>query len=390
MLIANLTLPSVGNGPSPSLKVTWPTRGSISVDMNWRFGACLAAAFAVAPDAVGQLADAELSVERSTAASDCPDASEVRRLVEKLVRNAVDGRVEVRISMDRFADVYTAEMRASGAREGVRKLRVRGPDCTGLTETLTASLALLLDPNADLTASEPDDGGGPSGAADSPGSDSTAHSPEVPPAVPAQHSALPTGPTRPSSGPEGIPSFGGSPKSHANGTDSGTSLRGELAIGPRLILGLLPNIAVGPHGMIHARAGSFAAGLGGGWFVPQRASFYSGKLRNEAASFEAGICALNSSGESWAFGGCAEALVTWIRVRGEGFDVNRVASEALWYTGVGGRLQGPLAHPFGFELSADALLPLGERAFTVDNIGRVWSTSALAGAARLSVRMSIW
>lgn len=332
---------------------------------------------AAGPAAAARVAGADLNVERSEGARDCPDEVALGRAVEQSVEHPLSGALAVHVALDRSGNSYTARIRVTGTRSGVRNLRVAGPDCSGLADALAVTLALLLDPDAKLAAAE---------GTDQPPVDTRESSDAD---EPRSADDRRTRAQRPAATPSDDPTLRSDP-SWAGEPEPGIITQGDLALGPAVVLGLLPEAAGGLQAAARLTIALWAIELGGTWLATQALPFQQGRSSNQAGFLQAGACALAPFGDGWSAGGCAQAAIARLHVQGHDFDTNRTAIESLWLAGAGVRLLGPLAGPLGWELRTDVLIPLGERSFSVDNLGLVWGTASVTGGASLGLTASLW
>jgi hypothetical protein len=93
-----------------------------------------------------EISGAELSVVRDVTTADCPDAKELERRVLALwMAPAAKSPLHVEVRFARTPIGYDADLRASGARAGTRRLSTSAATCAPLAEAVTVALALLLD-----------------------------------------------------------------------------------------------------------------------------------------------------------------------------------------------------------------------------------------------------
>lgn len=89
-----------------------------------------------------------VAVHETAEARGCPGVEELNRELAREVPEAFDATravIEIRVSLERSGDAWSAELDVSGRRRGVRRLEARGPDCAELARLLVASLAVVVD-----------------------------------------------------------------------------------------------------------------------------------------------------------------------------------------------------------------------------------------------------
>ena len=116
--------------------------------------AASAALLGLFPAAAGAVpVSAELSVERSSGAEDCPDRAALATMIIRILNGAdgsglagPGGDVRAEVQFARAPLGYQATLRLEGARVGERTLTDTGATCTALGRAVGITLALLLDP----------------------------------------------------------------------------------------------------------------------------------------------------------------------------------------------------------------------------------------------------
>jgi hypothetical protein len=142
------------------------TRGSIA--SVGTFVAALSPSISVA---AADATAAHLQVTRTPLGTDCPDGAALAKEVSD-----IEGRValvaddepstalEFIVAFERARNRYSATIRASGARNGVREIVDDAPTCAGLARAVAAHLALLIDESdAAPSSAEPAPAPSPSG-----------------------------------------------------------------------------------------------------------------------------------------------------------------------------------------------------------------------------------
>ena len=128
-------------------------RRGVPVALLWLLGGpaeLLQAAEPAVPSDKAGLVNAELLVQRTERAQDCPDTVALTELVQAQAAPKAHPpelqRVDVVFS--RLSGQYRVDLTMSGWREGHRTLRAEEPNCQGLTRATVVAITILLDPSA--------------------------------------------------------------------------------------------------------------------------------------------------------------------------------------------------------------------------------------------------
>ena len=219
--------------------------------------------------------------------------------------------------------IATVEVRdAAGDVVGRRTLAEDDARCGALDEAIELVLALMLDPNADLSAPSPARDGDPNGSAPPPSA--ATGDPHPPP-----RRALAS-------------SRGGPPRAPPTAA-------APLSSGPfvELALGFLTQPEVGVGGALGLRQGlgdGWAAELRGAIYAPTFARAAEGDAGAEVIEVDVGLALcppLRASVDAVSIEACVESVLELLVARGFGFDVVREVVEPL--LGVGASLRGALA-----------------------------------------------
>ncbi len=302
---------------------------------------------------------AEIQVERSPSAADCPSAVELTSAVERILQRSLDSEPSAEATLQvsvRFAvtgEEYSAQVRSLGAKPGERSLHDRGHGCSALGQAVSVAIALLLD--KELAPREPE----PAPAA---------------PAQPAPKIATPA--------------------------DQAAALDTERAVGrPRLELreSLAGGYAVGfvgpgsallseQVGVRALRSWIFDAGFNA--VLPGTTHYGVGSVRSTLLF--ASLRACYAWGERVSVGPCA--LLGVGRLRGVGIGYAQVESQDLLWTAVGVGLiaEGPVWGRVFWSLSGEGWLPTRRSTFSVQNAGTAWESSVLAGSISGRLGFRIW
>ncbi len=297
---------------------------------------------------------AELSVERSSGAEDCPDRAGLATLIGRILKGA-DGSGVVRPNGDVRAEVqfsraplgYRATLRLDGARVGERTLTDTGATCTALGRAVSITLALLLDP----------------AQADSPG--------DAPVAV-AVSSPPPPTVVAPTAAPGVTAGFltvtGGSALGLVGSPSAAGGLELDLRFGRRFWLQVA------------------------GQYVTARSSpFDTGSVEVALIAARLHLCGvLNRPLAQVLVAGCLAGLGGQLRGEGSGFPSSN-AAELAWF-GAGGGVQAStvLGGRWLLGAGADLLAPLRSYTFSVENRGIAYRSNAVSATLQLSIGVKIW
>jgi hypothetical protein len=266
-----------------------------------------------------ELAGAELIVERSASAGDCPDAAGLAKSTLALGAPPSTRAAPLRLTVrfDHRANGYVALIEASGSKQGTRELHHPAATCRPLADATSVVLAVLTDL---IPAPQPE------------------AQPEPEPAPP------PPPPPAPSP-----------PLTLAAGVESG------LAYG-------LPGASLNATAAVVLRARYQAAELelGGVWVLPHYEPVGPGLLQTSLLAGTAAGCWWFGGENRINWGGCAGAALGVLRGSGHGFDLDDSATNA-WFSALFGlAAQVPIRSRWSLRLAASGVVPFGSHAFLVE------------------------
>jgi hypothetical protein len=289
------------------------------------------------------LAGAELAVEESPTATDCPTAETLATRVLALGSPPEERRAPLTlvVRFDRDLEGYVARIEATGRKQGTRELRTNGGTCRSLAEAAAVVLAVL----SDLTPPHP---------------------PSSPPEAPAPVPATTPAPPAPA------PTL-------ALGLESG------------LAYGLSGNAATGTAALaLRGRYRALALELGGFWSTPHFQSFAPGILEIGLLGGTALGCVWFGSGSHPELGGCAGAGLGSLSGSGHGYDHDDSAA-ILWLAGFGGvAARLPFNSRWAAALSLFAVLPFRSSSFLVGPVGDGFHSAPAAVLFRFGPEYRFW
>jgi hypothetical protein len=303
---------------------------------------------------------AELAVERSAEAQDCPGSDELTVRVERILQRPLPKTHEptdaelVRIAVEfaRSSAGYTATLHFSGRKTGERHLLDRGAICEALADAVSVTIALSLDRELELQAarSESQAAGSPD---EKPGAGSGRASPSVAPASAAAE-----------------------PRMSGHAWDLSVLIEG----GPALGFGAPAAFTLAEHLQARLRP-SWLFDLGFHTVLPSTADSGAGGVRTSWLFGSARVCYV--WGGDYAVGPCT--LFGAGRLRGVGVGYRESRSDDLTWTALGGAVlaQGPLLGAAFWGLSGTLWGPLRRLTFSVENLGVVWRASPVSGGVML-------
>ena len=306
-----------------------------------------------------------LEVERSEAASDCPDSAALASAVEDNVGRKVfepdgtDAETRIRVEFAR-GDGYTAELRASGEVVGTRTFVEEAESCDGLAQALTVALTIIVE-----------DGVFPEPKPEPADVDLGEERAKPPPAPPPNVDRVEPPPPRPVV-PRGVRSA-------------------EVDIGAAAHVGLLEN----PGAALHADARVFVSrrlSLSAGvlWLPPQTFDVEPGTVELAVVAGAMRGCA-TLLGEASPPRADACLLATAGALRGSTDGFTRSSSSTRFWSTVGAELAigGRLAGPLEWSARAAVLVLTLEEGFSVAGVGTVYEPSTVGGLAGLGIRLPI-
>jgi hypothetical protein len=277
-----------------------------------------------------------LRVERLAGATDCPDASGLAAAVAEIDRRATPG-VQAEVTFERQHTGYRATLRLHGAKEGERTLTDTDASCAALGRAVAISLALSL-------AGEPE---------------------------------APTPPPTPLS----PPSAASSRASVLVGVASGAAL--ELVGGPSLAVGADVGVALGRRLSIE---------LGGRHVLARESTLQPGSVSVSLDAAVLRLCGVVLGADGpWQALVCAAGAAGRLRGEGAGYPTSAVATSA--WTAAGGGLDARRRFADGrwvAALGVEALAPLRQDTFSIENGGVAYRSSAVSWMLRLGVAVRVW
>lgn len=288
--------------------------------------------------------EASLEVTRSEGTEDCPGAVDLLAATLALGSDAADSSTDaprITVHFARAGSGYTATIRSSGRKAGIRELARSEPACASLAEATAVVLALLFD------------------------------------LVPAEATALPAPKSLP------LPSQPAASSARAEPGARVSRARGRwLALGVQggASYGLLgPGVAGSVAGVLRPRLGRFELGLGGVLF-PER-SFSRG-----AGFVDVSLLSARLVGCGWLttpervleLGACGGLLVGRLRGRGRGFFRDLTAHETWGAASLGAAARLSIGGPWALRLEPSLVVPLREYVFSLADTGRAVQTARAA------------
>jgi hypothetical protein len=287
----------------------------------------------------------DVHVERGAAAGDCPDAPALTALIEEIERRPNAGApaapitpgVRAAVTFERSPTGYRAALRLFGAREGERTLTDTGPSCAALGRAVAITLALSLESGTD-------------------------------PQAPVEKPIAPLPPTSPRGAPVSVGISGGVALVTVGAPSLAAGIDVAVEMGRRLSIE-----GSGRH--VLARASTLEPG-------EVRVSLDAAILRLCAVAagvgraLQANVCAAGAAGvlhgEGVGYPSAGTAASAWVALGG-GLD-------ARWRVGARWRL----------SLGVEALVPLRQDTFSIENRGVAFSSGAVSWTTRLGVACQVW
>lgn len=316
--------------------------------------AASAALLGLFPAAAGAVpVSAELSVERSSGAEDCPDRAALATMIVRILNGAdgsglvgPGGDVRAEVQFARAPLGYQVTLRLEGARVGERTLTDTGATCTALGRAVGITLALLLDP---AQADPPGDARPVAVAVSSP-----------PPVLPPTATAGVTA--------------------------------GFLAVTGGSALGLVgPPSAAGGLELDLRFGRRFWLQVAGQYVTGRSSPFDTGSVEVALVAARLRLCGvLNRALARVLVAACLAGLGGQLRGEGSGFPSSN-AAEMAWF-GAGGGVQASSVLGGRWLLGAgvDLIAPLGSYTFSVENRGVAYRSNAVSATLQLSIGVKIW
>ena len=304
-----------------------------------------------------EIAGFELSVARTPQARDCPDAPELSAATARVGTGPTPREDEpekapllTHVVFDRDAQGYSAEIRSTGRKSGVRVLRDAGETCAPLAEATTVVLAVLLDllpESAEPPAPAPV-------AAPSPAAATPAASPG--PAPPRRQSVVVT-----------------------VGVDGGVAV------------GLLDQVAAGTLGAaLRPSYGRWELGVGALWAPTRNFPFASGSVDVMLLSGRIIGCGwLTPSASRSGLAACAGVLFGVLRGEGHDFDQNRSTTQFWPLAEVGLRGRVVLGEKWGLRFGVSGLVPLRRLTFSVERLAVAYETPSFGALFELGPELRL-
>ena len=277
-----------------------------------------------------------IAVERTDAAADCANESQLFAKVEQISQRSLQPQgpegdaIRVVIHFDRSQDEYRADLEFQGPKPGERSLRDRSEHCAPLEDAVAVAIALLLDREVERRERE---------------------SREVARAVST------------------IKIIGGKvePKQYET-----SSLYAASEVQALFDSNVVPALTL-----------AFGVNRSRGWLFessallmpPTTRRFETGEVSVSLVAGALRSCRL--WGEKWQLGPCASFALGRLRGSGRGFDES-LSSNLLW-TAIGGELllQRSLGERWEVGLHAAAWVPLRQQRFSVQSLGTAWNSSSI-------------
>jgi hypothetical protein len=95
-------------------------------------------------------------------------------------------------------------------------------------------------------------------------------------------------------------------------------------------------------------------------------------------------------GPSLQLDGCAAGAAGWLSGQGEGYPVSSQADFFWSSLGAAIRLGGPLGQRWLWAITTEGLVPLGQRSFSVGNLGVAYRSARVGGLAQLHLGIRLW
>jgi hypothetical protein len=280
---------------------------------------------------------AALGVERLAGANDCPDESALAASVAEIDRRATPG-VQAQVTFERQATGYRATLRLQGAKEGERTLTDTGTTCAALGKAVAISLALSL-------------------AGESEAPPPPAPPPPPPPAPPPSAAGVLVGLT------------------------SGAAL--ELVGAPSLAVGADVGVTLGRRLLIE---------LGGRHVLARASTLEPGSVQVSLDAAVLRLCGVLVGVEGpWQALACAAGAAGRLRGEGTGYPMSSVATSA--WAAAGGGVDARRRFSDGrwvAALGVEALAPLRQDTFSIDNGGVAYRSSAVSWMLRLGLAVRVW
>jgi hypothetical protein len=308
---------------------------------------CLTAVLCPGLSQATPLAGSELVVQRSETTESCPTEEQVAQAVRAELGPEVVEGLRVEVSFEHRDGAHEAQVRVSGARSGLRRLRAEGADCAALGEVLTVTLALILDPHAEFVADE---------------------EPSVPPpplrGVPPAESQPAPLPPLPAAPPQPAPAPGE------------RELRLRVLAGFAAAAGIAPGMSPGAGLALRLEGAQASLELGGAWFRTEELAHGPGEVEVGLVAGQLLACVDPELWDRVRAGGCLAFVAGALSAAGRGYAVEHERTRPLTAAGIGGRLTLPVFREARAALRVEWLAPLHRESFSVAGVeGHAFRTS---------------
>ena len=263
----------------------------------------------------------------------CPDSRELHTTVEHIVQRPITptlpaDTVVATVRFRRAGTGFEALVQLTGAKQGERSLTDTGESCAPLAQAVAVTLALLID-------SRP---------------------------VPADSVT-------------DLPSF---------------RSRGAVSLGLGPALGLLPSATLAFDAALEVMWPRWSVRAGAVYLQPSDAQLGPGRVEVRLSSADLRLCRWLLGSPSLQLDGCAAGAMGWLSGQGQGYPVSSQAGFFWSSLGVAMRLGGPLGQRWLWAITTEGLVPLGQRSFSVGNLGVAYRSARIGGLAQLHLGMRLW
>jgi hypothetical protein len=289
-----------------------------------------------------------LRVERELGSETCPDAAELAARVQAIRGQAPAAESSYFVQFARLGRVYSAVLRSGTDGSSLRNLESPAADCAALAQATAVTLALLFDADAARVQTAPVP---------------AAPLPAAPPEPPPPAAATPEPPPPPRS-------------------KLGVSIGAGLAEG---VLRPWAPALLGEVAFVHA---DLRLGLGAWWIPLQDSKLGPGTIALGLVAASTRVCYAAFRRPWLQVEGCSGFALGSISAAASGF-MDRAQDKHRLFAALPLELAFGQASPHAsWQLSAALLLPFRRNQFSIDGLGRVYDTPALA--ALLSLRVAGW